>query len=136
PDRGPSTVVGRGSTVQPPSPYPLPLGVAGGEETATLRASPADGRLGFGRALQEFSHPFDGFDQADALEVDAFGEAGEQAGGGGGVEHHEAALVVGAADQAPEGLGDAAAGDGVVVALAAEPGAAGLVQDVGPRPGD
>ena len=45
------------------------------------------------------------------------------------------ALVVGAADQAAEGLGDAAAGDGVVVALAAEAHAPGLVQEVGPRPG-
>jgi hypothetical protein len=43
--------------------------------------------------------------------------------------------VVGAADQAAERLADAGAGHGVVIALAAEAQAAGLVQHVRTRPG-
>src|SRR6185437_13888229 len=74
--------------------------------------------------------------EADALQLEALGQRGEQAAGRGGVEHDEAALVVGAADQPAERLGDAGAGDRVVVGLAAEAGAAGLVQDVRARPGD
>ena len=47
--------------------------------------------------------------------------------GGGGVQHHEHAAVVGAADQAAEGLGDAGPRDSVVIGLAAEAAAASLV---------
>jgi hypothetical protein len=73
--------------------------------------------------------------QAHALEAHAFGEAGEEARGRGGVEHDEDALVVGAADQPAEGLGDAGAGCGVVIGLAAEAAAPSLVQQVGTRQG-